>query len=373
MTASHHLNRFVSESIRPQGENVQSYMTKSNATSSPQQTAVAHSTNKRLEAMTAPQPPFVLDDDVGLTSDDSYLTSANESHTCKDSSDSFSSSSFPSASPHPSNTTEDSSVLLQGLHDSYPRHHNHIQDTTQYLFQNLSLSESDNKNPDTSTPMSQHRKIPLSRLPASSSKNEKRVKKAVRRQKCTRSKFACYRQPGAMAAIASALEALEDPGGDEGKGAAQDNSFDDGLVIRRKYNSADTSPSTMTEEHAWSDSSTIQHQGRRKQDIMRITSVLNDDDDDPAPLVSSPPPTPISKSSVAASQSSPQASSFGLSDRHRHIEHSGVDVLDHINIARNQLAKSSLRDEYMRHFTNPERRRYEDALVEIVGDLELPF
>lgn len=355
-------------------------LTKSNADDtslSVQQTDTACSTNEFPEAMSQPQPPFLHDDDVDPTNDSGYLSSTRESHTSKDSSDS--SSSF-SSLLHPSNMTKDSSVLLQGLHDSYPHHHLK-QDTTQYLFQNLSLS--DNTKSDTSKPMTR-RKLSPSRLPTSplrsGSKREMKIKKPVSRQKRTRSKFRYYRHLGAIATITSAIESLKTPNDVDTKGSAPVNGLDNSLVIRLKYKTLDTVSSKMTPQEHDIDSSTTQPQRGRHQDIMRITSILNDD---PTPSMSSPPSpcfdSPFPASNDDASPSPQQALSLNLPDRQ--IEHSSYDILDRMfdndnnnnNNAHTQFAKAGLRDEYIRQFTNPERQRYEDALVEIVGDLELPF
>ncbi|KAF3402811.1 hypothetical protein DPV78_004446 [Talaromyces pinophilus] len=340
------------------------------AKSSPQQTDVTHSTNGFPDAMSQSQPPSVPDDDVDPT---------NESHTCKDSSV-FPSSSFPfsSSSPRLSLTTNHPSVLLQGVHGSHPHHHH---DTT-HLFQKLSLL--DNTNPDT-IKRNPRRKLPLSRLPASSSrldgKNEREVKKSIikKKKKRTPLKFKYYRHPGAIAAITSAMEAL-DTQGDDSKITAPVNGLDHSLAIRLKYNGPETASTTTTEEHATN--SPVQHQRVENRDVMRIDSVLNDNS---AQTMSSPPPSSSGSSAVAsidnASPSSPRAPSLNMSDRDN--EHTNTDILDNIsdhdnnydpnNDLRSQFEKSGLREKYFGMLANPERQRYEDALVEIVGDLELPF
>ncbi|KUL85451.1 hypothetical protein ZTR_06742 [Talaromyces verruculosus] len=339
--------------------------------SSPQQADVAHLTNGFPQAMSQSQPPFVPDDDVGPT---------NESHTCKDSSV-FPSSSFPfssSSSPRPSLTTNHPSALLQGVHGSHPHHHH---DAT-HLFQDLSLLDS--TNPDTFK-RNPRRKLPLSRLPTSSSrlggKNEQKVRKSIiKRKKRTPLKFKYYRHPGAIAAITSAMEAL-DTQGDDSKITAPVNGLDHSLVIRLKYNSPDTASTTTTEQHA-TNSSPVQHQRVENRDVMRINSVLNANS---VQTMSSPPPSSSSSSALAsiddASPSSPQAQSLNMSDCD--IENTNTDILDHMpdndtnrdpnNDLRSRFEKSGLREKYLEMLANPERQRYEDALVEIVGDLELPF
>lgn len=349
----------VSDCIRPDIGAMRSVvdLTKS----SPQQTDVAHSTNEFLEAMSQPQPSFARDDDVDPT---------NESHTRKDSSG-FPSSSFPSfsssSSPHPSITTKHSSVLFQGVHDSHPLHH----DAT-HLFQNLSLL--DTTNPDTCKPMPR-RKLPLSRLSTSSSrpgsKNEQKLKKSIKKKR-TAVKFKYYRHPGAMVAITSAMEAL-DTHGDDSTNPAPVNGLDHSLVIRLKYKSPDTAATSTTDERKVN-SSPVQHQHAGNRDIMRINSVLNNN---PAQTMSSPPPPCLGSSITAsnddASPSSPPAPPLNTPDRP--IEHNSTDILNHdtANDARSQFAKYGLQNEYINMLTHPDRQRYEDALVEIVGDLELPF
>jgi hypothetical protein len=201
-----------------------------------------------------------------------------------------------------------------------------------------------------------------------------KIKKPVSRQKRTRSKFRYYRHAGAMAAITSAIESLTTPNDVDAKGAAPVNSLDNSLVIRLKYKTPDTASSKMTPQDHDIDSSTTQPQREGHQDIMRITSILNNN---PTPSMSSPPSpsfdSPFPASNDDASPSPQQALSLNLPGQ---IEHSSYDILDRMfdnNNAHTQFAKAGLRDEYIRQFTNPERQRYEDALVEIVGDLELPF
>jgi hypothetical protein len=222
------------------------------------------------------------------------------------------------------------------------------------------------------------RKLPLSRLSLSSArsdtKHENKIKKSIIKKKRTPTKFRYYRHPGAMAAITSAMEALN-PHGDDAKGTAPVSGLDHSLVIRLKYK---TSSATSTIEEQAVESSVIQLQVRRKPDIMRIDSILNENS---TPSMSSPPPSfdsSVVASNDDASQSSPQAPSLNMPDHY--IERTSTDILDHMldhdhdtANAQNQLAKAGLRDEYIEMLTHPERQRYEDALVEIVGDLELPF
>lgn len=307
--------------------------------------------------MSQSQPSFVRGDDIDPT---------NESQACKDTSVPISSSSSFSSSLHPSSITTNSSVLLQGLHDSHPHHHKASQ-----VFQKLSLL--DNQKSDTSTPMTR-RKLPLSRLPTSSSranpKHEKKVKKPVSRKKHTPLKFKFYRHPGAMAAITSALEAL-DTNGDDSTDAQAVNGLDDSLVIRLKYKSPETATTTSTtDEHAIN--SPIQHQRVANQDIMRITSVLNDS---AQTMPSSRPPSfnsPITASNANASPSSSSSQPSPLNVPDRYPGYSNTDILDPAD-ACSQIAKSGLRNEYIDMLSHPDRQRYEDALVKIVGDLELPF
>ena len=175
------------------------------------------------------------------------------------------------------------------------------------------------------------------------------------------------------------MEAL-DTQGDDSKITAPVNGLDHSLVIRPKYNSPDTASTTTTEEHA-TNSSPVLHQRVENRDVMRIDSVLNDNS---AQTMSSPPPSSSSWAVASidnTSPSSPQAQSLNMSDRD--IENTNTDILDHMpdndtnrdpnNDLRSQFEKSGLREKYLEMLANPERQRYEDALVEIVGDLELPF
>lgn len=333
----------------------------------PQQTDIVHLANEIPDAMSQTQNLSVLGDDVDY-----------KSHTCKDSSG-HPSSSLPSfsssSSAYPASTPKHSSVLLEDVHDSRLRKNHDIG----LLFQNLSML--DNPNSDFCKPMVRQ-KIPLPRLPTSSRSGPKKekVKKPVSTKKRVPLKFKYYHHPGAMAAITSAMQAL-DAQGDETTAAQPADSLNDSLVISLKYKTPETG-STKTEEPQAVRSS--QHQHSVNRDIMRITSVLND----PAQSMTSPPfPSSTSPSASYAapsnddaSPSPPRAPSLNLPGRF--IKHANTDILNHMPNNRNhdtaddtrsQIAKSGLREEYIDMLTHPERQRYEDTLVEIVGDLELPY
>lgn len=316
--------------------------------SSPQQTDVADLTNEVPEAMSQPQPSFMRDDDVDPL---------NESHIRRDYSVSSlsSSSSCPSSLLHPSITTTHSSVLLQGLHP-----HNDYHNATQ-LFQKLSLL--DNQKSDAATPMAR-RKLPLSRLTPSSSrvdsKEEKKVKKLVSRKKRTPLKFKYYRHSGAMATITSALEALDTHDDDSMDAQPVVNGGNHSMVLRPKNKTTESAASSTTDEHAIIDSPN-QHQPVADRDIMRITSVLNDS----AQAMSGP----TASSDDASPSPFPESPSMNTPDHYEHRNTSVMDIAD----VRSQIAKFGLRSEYLDMLTDPARQRCEDALVEIVGDLELPF
>lgn len=315
------------------------------------QTDVADLTNELPEAMSQTQPSFVRDDDVDPT---------NESHIRRDFSVSSllsgSSSSSPSSSLHPSLTTTHSSVLFQGFHP-----HNHHHNASQ-LFQKLSLL--DNQSSDTSTPMAR-RKLPLSRLTPSSSrqdpKDEKKVKKPVSRKKRTPLKFKHYRHPGTIAAITSALEALDTHDDDSMDTQPVVNGLDHSMVLGLENKSPKPATSSTTDEHAMIESP-IQHQHVANRDIMRIASVLNDS----AQTMSGP----TASGDDASPSPSPESPSMNMPDHY--LEHSNTDIIDIADV-RSQIAKYGLRSEYLDMLTDPARQRYEEALVEIVGDLELPF
>ncbi|EED15327.1 hypothetical protein TSTA_047730 [Talaromyces stipitatus ATCC 10500] len=231
-----------------------------------------------------------------------------------------------------------------------------------YLARNRSKSNCYNEESGTPTPRGLRRPRSSRTLSSVTSgpRSERGTRKRVSRKPKKHIQFRHYHQrSGTFAAMADEMESGEISVGG-GATTLPINDTTNQLLVTLKYRRSQVS---ATEGH---DTGSPINQTQRTQDsdIMRITSILND-----TTQSTSPPPL-MSNTTITAS-------SYGGSAFSRQTTSSPSLFNDQMgygsNESYNKFAETSMRDGYMFMFTRPEHQRYEDALVKIVGDMELPF